>query len=76
MVCHRVIAKPDPTSADTVSNFLQEASQAVGDYKFSLRFLTTQWEQVVDGWQLNTWEDYWEVNRLSGKTLTLIQAQF
>ena len=30
--------------------------------------MTTEWEQVVDGWQLDTWEDYRDVNRLGRKT--------
>lgn len=62
------IAKPHLASAATVSGLLQGASQSVGDHKFSLRFLTTEWEQVVDGWQLDTWEDYRDVNRLGRKT--------
>jgi superfamily I DNA/RNA helicase len=62
------IAKPHLASAAAVSDLLQEASQDVGDHKFSLRFLTTEWEQVVDGWQLDTWEDYRDVNRLGRKT--------
>ena len=51
-----------------MSDLLQKASQSVGNHKFSLRFLTTEWEQVVDGWQLDTWEDYRDVNRLGRKT--------
>ena len=44
------------------------ASNAVGGHKFSLHFLLTEWEQVVDAWQLETWEAYRDVARLGRKT--------
>ncbi|MFP5229954.1 MAG: 3'-5' exonuclease [Acidobacteriota bacterium] len=53
---------------------LQNASEKVGGHKFSFRFLITEWEQVVDGWQLDTWEEYRDVNRLGRKT-RLIEEQ-
>ncbi len=30
--------------------------------KFSLHFLLTEWDQVVDAWQLDSWEAYRDVN--------------
>jgi superfamily I DNA/RNA helicase len=33
-----------------------------------MRFLLTEWEQVVDGWQLESWEAYRDVARLGRKT--------
>ena len=42
--------------------------QAVEGHKFSLHFLLTEWEQVVDAWQLDTWEAYRDVARLGRKT--------
>ncbi len=36
--------------------------------KFSPHFLLTEWEQVVDAWQLDTWESYRDVRRLGRKT--------
>ncbi len=51
-----------------ISELLQEASRNAGVHKFSLRFLTTEWDQVVDGWQLDSWEEYRDVNRLGRKT--------
>ncbi len=47
---------------------LREASAAVGGHKFSLQFLLTEWEQVVDAWQLQSWEAYRDVARLGRKT--------
>ncbi len=32
-----------------------------------LRFLWTEWDQVVDAWQLKTWEEYRDIDRLGRK---------
>ncbi len=39
----------------------------VGDHKFSQSFLLNEWEQIVDAWQLKTWEEYRNVPRLGRK---------
>jgi hypothetical protein len=62
------IGKPRIATDAQISELLQKGSEKGGDHKFSLRFLTTEWDQVVDGWQLNTWEEYRDVNRLGRKT--------
>lgn len=53
---------------ETIRNLLREAAKEVGGHKFSLHFLLTEWEQVVDAWQLETWEAYRDVVRLGRKT--------
>jgi superfamily I DNA/RNA helicase len=53
---------------DDVLAPLREASSAVGGHKFSLRFLMAEWEQIVDAWQLESWEAYRDVARLGRKT--------
>ncbi|MCH9031286.1 MAG: UvrD-helicase domain-containing protein [candidate division Zixibacteria bacterium] len=53
---------------EEISAILQSASTKVEDHKFSLHFLKTEWEQVVDAWQLNSWEEYRNVARLGRKT--------
>ena len=55
-------------SREVVRELLNVASKAVGGHKFSLHFLLTEWEQVVDAWQLNSWESYRDVTRLGRKT--------
>jgi len=50
------------------SLLLEEASREVDDHKFSQRFLETEWGEVVDAWQLDTWEAYRDVKRLGRKT--------
>jgi len=47
---------------------MSEASTAVGGHKLSLHFLMTEWEQIVDAWQLESWEAYRDVARLGRKT--------
>src|SRR6202043_2555264 len=47
---------------------LSEASGAAEVHRFSLQFLLTEWEQVVDAWQLESWESYRDVVRLGRKT--------
>jgi superfamily I DNA/RNA helicase len=51
-----------------IDELLREASQAAGEHKFSQRFLLAEWEQVVDAWQLESWEAYRDVARLGRKT--------
>ena len=55
-------------SRDVVRELLQEAASAVEGHKFALHFLVTEWEQVVDAWQLDGWEAYRDVARLGRKT--------
>ena len=55
-------------SSDVILGLLKEAATTVTAHKFSLHFLQTEWEQVVDAWQLDSWEAYRDVARLGRKT--------
>ena len=55
-------------SREAVQRLNREAAAAVGGHKFSQQFLLAEWEQVVDAWQLETWESYRDVTRLGRKT--------
>ena len=59
-----------PTIADRAAlrELLLEAAGAVAGHKFTDRFLMSEWEEVVDAWQLETWESYRDVPRLGRKT--------
>ncbi len=59
---------PHIISSDKLQKLLIEASSEVGEHKFSQRFLVTEWNEVVDAWQLDTWESYRDVQRLGRKT--------
>ncbi|MBB5034116.1 3'-5' exonuclease [Prosthecobacter vanneervenii] len=55
-------------SRSDILKIIAEASKAVAGHKFSSQFLLSEWEQIVDAWQLNTWESYRDVVRLGRKT--------
>lgn len=59
---------------DVVSAAIHAASPAGGAHKFTDHFLLTEWEHVVDAWQLDSWEAYRDVARLGRKT-RLAEAQ-
>jgi mRNA-degrading endonuclease RelE of RelBE toxin-antitoxin system len=51
-----------------VDELVQEAAGAVTGHKFSMHFLLSEWEEVVDAWQLDSWEAYRDIARLGRKT--------
>lgn len=53
---------------EVVRQLLEESARDIEDHRFSLQFLLTEWEQVVDAWQLSTWDEYRDVRRLGRKT--------
>jgi len=56
-------------ASDTdVAKIMKEASADVPDHKFPLSFLITEWKDVVDAWQLNSWEEYRDAKRLGRKS--------
>ena len=55
-------------SNEEINTLLREASKAAGDHKFSPLFLRTEWDQVVDAWQLTTWEAFRNVQQLGRRT--------
>ena len=55
-------------SAEAIRSLIVEAAAKVGGHSFSQHFLITEWEQVVDAWQLDSREAYRDVSRLGRKT--------
>ncbi len=53
---------------DVVRELVREAAGTVEGHKFGMHFLLTEWEQVVDAWQLASRDAYREVARLGRKT--------
>jgi superfamily I DNA/RNA helicase len=62
------IEQPRLASQETIQELLADAAKKVGKNSFSPYFLLTEWEQIVDAWQLDTWEAYRDVTRLGRKT--------
>ena len=58
---------------ETVEGLVQKAASAEGT-KFALTFVTSDWERVIDAWQLSTWQDYRDVRRI-GRYRRLSEAQ-
>ena len=65
------VGQPTIAGRDVLREVIERASRQVDDHKFSLHFLVTEWEQVVDAWQLADWEAYRDVMRLGRKTRLL-----
>ena len=53
---------------ETLRALLAEAAGEVEGHRFSAPFLWSEWDEVVDAWQLGTWEAYRDVRRLGRKT--------
>ena len=62
------LGKIELAPREVLRRLLEESAGDVEDHRFSLHFLLTEWEQVVDAWQLGTWEEYRDVKRLGRKT--------
>lgn len=65
---------PQIASDEVVQSLLAEAAKDVEGSRFSQQFLRTEWQDVVDAWQLETWDDYRSVQRL-GRKMRLPEQQ-
>ncbi|MBE3604874.1 UvrD-helicase domain-containing protein [bacterium] len=63
-----LIGQPAIASREIVRDLVRESGEAIPGHKFSLPFLLSEWEHVVDAWQLENWEGYRDVARLGRKT--------
>ncbi|MDE2757090.1 MAG: UvrD-helicase domain-containing protein [Acidobacteriota bacterium] len=62
-------AAPKIATQELVQDLLTRAAgEAETPHNFSPRFLLSEWENVVDAWQLDHWEAYRDVKRLGRKT--------
>lgn len=59
---------------DDVRDRLVEAARNTSGHRFGTAFLLAEWEDVVDAWQIDSWEGYRDVKRLGRKT-RLSEAQ-
>ncbi|MBC5800999.1 MAG: DEAD/DEAH box helicase [Candidatus Eremiobacteraeota bacterium] len=64
----RLVAPPKLASRETIAQLLHSAAAATADNPFSERFVAAEWEQIVDAWQVRSWEAYRDVPRLGRKT--------
>ncbi len=52
---------------DLRARLTQAAAQVIG-LRFGIPFLLNEWDQVVDAWQIASWDEYRDVKRLGRKT--------
>ena len=60
-------------ATETVEGLVKEAMSAAGT-RFAVAFVVSEWERVVDAWQLETWDDYRDVRRI-GRYRRLSETQ-
>jgi len=65
--------RPHIAAREAIKRFMTEAVNQLmakenPGLKFSVNFLLTEWEDLVDAWQLDSWEAYRDVKRLGRKT--------
>ena len=60
-------------ATETVEDLVKEAMSATGT-RFAVAFVVSEWERVVDAWQLETWDDYRDVRRI-GRYRRLSETQ-
>ncbi len=59
---------PQIVSNETLKEIIKFNAEKSENHKFSKHFLTIEWHEVIDAWQLKTWEEYRDVLRLGRKT--------
>ncbi len=50
-----------------IKKILSEKAGEISNHNFSETFLFSEWKDVVDAWQIKTWEEYKNVQRLGRK---------
>lgn len=59
---------PDIAPLALLRTLIAKSASEVSGHKFSESFLLSEWTDVVDAWQLRSWEAYRDVTRLGRKT--------
>jgi hypothetical protein len=62
------IGQPTIVTHELLRDLIQTAADTVSGHKFSQHFLIDEWKQIVDAWQIDTWESYRDAVRLGRKT--------
>jgi len=67
-VRERIDVDPLDAVARRLTDVVRRAAEAPPGHRFPLPFLLSEWRDVVDAWQLDSWEAYRDVARLGRKT--------
>jgi superfamily I DNA/RNA helicase len=65
---YRAAFGPPSLADEAALNAILTTAAAAAPTRFSLAFLRDEWREVVDAWQLDSWEAYRDVPRLGRKT--------
>ena len=60
--------QPEIATPEMLRSLLVEVGEEIAPNRFTERFLWEEWTEVVDAWQIQSWEAYREVPRLGRKT--------
>lgn len=64
----KAYGEPRVVSNEQLRAMLSAAAKAVSGNKFTDNFLVAEWNEVVDAWQIDSWDKYRGVQRLGRKT--------
>ena len=67
---------PILAAKEEIQSLLENAINRAETNRFSLRFLVNEWEDVVDAWGLDSWEEYRDIRRLGRKTRLPVERRF
>lgn len=59
---------PKLLNSEQLFKIVDDVASALPTTKFSTSFLANEWWEIVDTWQLSSWESYRDVRRLGRKT--------
>jgi mRNA-degrading endonuclease RelE of RelBE toxin-antitoxin system len=60
--------RPNIASRKVIQQMLKEAAGKSAGQRFTLHFLLNEWDELVDAYQLDSWEAYRDIKRLGRKT--------
>lgn len=60
--------QPQIAAPAMIRSLIIKAASEFDGHRFSTHFLVGEWEDVVDAWQLRSWDEYRDVSRLGRKT--------
>lgn len=60
--------QPQIAASAMIRSLIAKAASEVEAHRFSTHFLVGEWKDVVDAWQLRSWDEYRDVSRLGRKT--------
>ena len=62
------LGAPKLLTTEQLTNIVTEVAGVMPATKFSVSFLVSEWREIVDAWQLTSWDSYRDVRRLGRKT--------